>query len=967
MPEREQVPEDTASSAVISATPAIAPALGGNPDRQMMLTLQRAAGNRAAMRHVLARQPAPAQETLPQPGEAGHQAAFDAFVNEMNAPGATDEEMVKRVHSMRQIVDVELTDGGTTTLRLPHNALIVDRRNLTAVMTRLRWRAMDRIHEHVTKYRERELAATSDAARADVRAELAATVKSFIEYLQGKINDPESAQNRYEHWYDAVQASVLFALQARAVTEAQATGLKSDGAGKTRGELEAEVGRMGEQAWCGAFANYAYRRIGLDQAAVTSQLDGEGGVLTFMAYADAVSKNKKIVVGDRKLGVEEYHRERRSKRRIQIIANRPDEHGNVRPGFTAPGAEYVQVEAVDIRPGDILLLDNARGWRPDHIMIATAYDPATRRVSKIAGNEVDKPGRVGTGTFDMSSQPDTISAEQHRLYETAAKLKEQREKFTKENPGASWSEAGKLTQVESDIAAYERAHPELFNAPGSKRSRIAAVCRFSIVDLETHPYASASPAKAPAVTLARKEIDPAKRVLARHASPEVALAAELAPRLDDDAHAPGVIAQLDGQWIQYMVFVIKLLLERHGKKDRLLRFAPQRPRVQAAVATALDPAAARTGAGLGALIPDQQAQLRGFARRREWPTAIPVAGAARPAELDDSLSELSGIVAAVWHERRAVEDTMASEWKPPTLANGTNSGLTPEQVQAMSVAEQKQQFKSNLRGGYMKTAASDPRDPTTYAARGSIADADRPRTEEINRVVWEELGHEGDVGSINTYDNAVLTWGKGWAASGRLPNLMRNLPQSAKDRLLDLGLAYQGAWLALDTTNKVVLKGPDALQYVRFNTAILSAMYALGQGPSAQSLVDAQANVMFDEFDAMPKAIRDLDDRLIMVIVHCCWWGHMTMNKAVSLTSAATAPTAADKLRSVVRWQAAQTGCHTGTEHGATVVTGWQANLFHKMGRHLIADTFTDRVAAPAAEHAGKTLIRPTGMQYIVV
>jgi hypothetical protein len=84
--------------------------------------------------------------------------------------------------------------------------------------------------------------------------------------------------------------------------------------------------------------------------------------------------------------------------------------------------------------------------------------------------------------------------------------------------------------------------------------------------------------------------------------------------------------------------------------------------VLAALNAVLDPDAAKTGAGLEKLIADQQAQLKGFARRREWPTAIPEKGAARPSELGDPLSELHGIIAAIWHERRAVEDTMTGHW-----------------------------------------------------------------------------------------------------------------------------------------------------------------------------------------------------------------------------------------------------------------------------------------------------------------
>jgi hypothetical protein len=466
------------------------------------------------------------------------------------------------------------------------------------------------------------------------------------------------------------------------------------------------------------------------------------------------------------------------------------------------------------------------------------------------------------------------------------------------------------------------------------------------------------------------------RLLARDPLPgrdtadtRVALAAELAPLLDDDANAKGAVTRLEALAMADLALTVRLLVDGYGKKDRLEALAAPGGLLKAALTAVTDPSTAKGSTAGGAVSAEQQAQLRGFARRREWPTAIPAKGETRPPELEDAASELSAIVAAVANERASIADTMSANWNAPTLRKKPPKGtpkLTPADVQAMSLEEQKKQFVDNLRGGYMKSASTGKHDPTSYAARGKVAEADKPRLEAINKVIWEELGHEGSVSSINTYDNAVLTWGTGWAAPGRLPALMARLPQTVKDRLLDVGLAYQGGWLALDTDKREVLKGGDALQYARFNTRLLSAMYAMGFDKDVQGLVDAQSLVMFDEFDAMPKEIRDLDDRLIMVIVHCCWWGGMTMAKAKSLVDGLATK---DALQAVVRWQASLGNTHTSvTADGATLVEGWQAALFNLMGRKLIAETFTERADAPTADHKGKTLIKPPGAkQYIVV
>lgn len=973
MAEHAKAVEESAGEASAPAAAARAQPFGQTLDPAGMIMLQRGAGNRAATRvlaqrrAVLARQEKP-PDALPQPDRGPeHQKAFDAFVDEMNtgATGADAAANVKRLQDMRAIVDVDIAASSTVTLTLPGHQLVVDRRNQTAVMTRLRWRAMDLIHDQV----EAVLTGQADPAkpldegqRAALRASLGAKVKPYLDYLRGEIKNPESKANRFEHWRAAVTASTLYALQALAAESAQAIGTKPDGSFMTRADLEKDLSRMGDKAWCGAFANLALRHAGLLGKGVGfGQLDHERGIVDLMTYADAGS-GQDIVVGDRKVAVEEYHAERGSKRRIQVITDQTTPEQIKGLAFAPAKAEFVPVGKVEIHPGDILLLDRDAGGRPDHIMMASDYDAKTHKVSKIAGNEVSKEGQVNTGTWDISAQPDQIAKADHdRLYEPAARLKEARALHDSNaaTKGTPWADAEKLKTIQGQIAAFEGAHPEFYEATGKKRARLAAVCSFSVVDFETHPYV---PRQAAPRTLAR-----ALRRLQRAASPEVETAERMAPLLDDDAQAPKVIEELNGQWIQIMVFVLKLLVERHGKKDRLLKFAPAAPGVLAALNTVLNPEAAKANSGLDILIDDQKAQMRGFARRREWPTAIRKNGETRPAELDDPLSEMNGIIAAIHHEREAVEDTMSANWVPPKAKVGGRTSLTAAEVEALTPAQQRQQFVANDLGGYMKTTSSDSRDPTDYAARGNVAEADKERIKAINKVVWEELGHEGDAGSINTYDNAVLTWGKGWAGlGGRLPALMKQLPENIKNRLLDIGVAYEGDWLALGVGDRVVFKGPEALQYIRFNTKILSAMYALGQGTEVQGLVDAQAKVMFNEFDQLPAALRTLDDRLIMVVVHCCWWGHMTMGKAAGLVSGKT--TLADQLREIVRWQSQRGGTNDGEDHGARVVTGWQASLFHKMGRGVIAATFTERAAAPADAHAGKTLIKPPGArEYIVV
>jgi hypothetical protein len=453
-----------------------------------LTSLQRALGNRAVGR-LLARQQAPADgkaaETsagapaLPHPGDQpAHREAFDALTAAIVGASTVADLTAARAASDGPAF------GGEKTLSYAGRQLIVDQANATEILTRIRWRALDRVHQIATARRAEEAAATTGQVREAAKIALVSDATPYLDFLAGPILDPASLQNRYQHWFDVVEASVLLVIQLRAVRVAQTVGLDADGKGKTRGDLKAEVGRMGDKPWCGAFADYVYRQVGLRSAAAGGQLDGEGGVLAFFGYGDAVSKQA-ISTGGRKVTVKDYHAERHSRRRMQVIDNRPGPNGQPTPGFSAAGASRVQREAVDIAPGDILLLDNLKGNRPDHIMIATAYDAAAHKVSKIAGNEVDNPGRVNTGTFDIGNQPDAIPPDKHALYVNAAALEAKKTANDAAKPWTSDDERA-LAAVKAQISTFE-TNQEFFSG-GSKISRIAAVCRFSIVDFEQHDY-----------------------------------------------------------------------------------------------------------------------------------------------------------------------------------------------------------------------------------------------------------------------------------------------------------------------------------------------------------------------------------------------------------------------------------------------------------------------------------------------
>jgi hypothetical protein len=112
------------------------------------------------------------------------------------------------------------------------------------------------------------------------------------------------------------------------------------------------------------------------------------------------------------------------------------------PTPVTPGSLYAP-DGLDIQPGDIVLIDNARGTFADHITLCRSYDPSTGELETIAGNEGAKPGKVAA-----SAQPRDLN----------------------QNPRAQ-------TVGERD----------------SKPSRVYAYGRFSVVDYEVHPYLNRMP------------------------------------------------------------------------------------------------------------------------------------------------------------------------------------------------------------------------------------------------------------------------------------------------------------------------------------------------------------------------------------------------------------------------------------------------------------------------------------------
>jgi hypothetical protein len=262
---------------------------------------------------------------------------------------------------------------------------------------------MDRIHELMSSEE-----ATTDDARAQIR--------SYVRFLFGEeggpIRDPESALKRFEHWYPKVTASVLAAVQQRAADAGDAAvggAADADAGRKKVGMQEVKVDEIDpatgkktgkkvtvidpltgkpklEQAnWCGAFAALLSERAGANPAN-SHLLNHESPLRSTFSYG----VSQKIEVDGQVLDVKAYHSARGS---MRSVVKFPD--------------VIKDPESIDLQPGDIVLLDNARGLDPDHIQTCVFYNNHTGMLTTVGGNEGSGKAEVtvvNKGSRDLREQ-----------------------------------------------------------------------------------------------------------------------------------------------------------------------------------------------------------------------------------------------------------------------------------------------------------------------------------------------------------------------------------------------------------------------------------------------------------------------------------------------------------------------------------------------------------------------------------
>jgi hypothetical protein len=146
------------------------------------------------------------------------------------------------------------------------------------------------------------------------------------------------------------------------------------------------------------------------------------------------------------------------------------------------------------------------------------------------------------------------------------------------------------------------------------------------------------------------------------------------------------------------------------------------------------------------------------------------------------------------------------------------------------------------------------------------------------KAAFKELGHEGTVDSINTYDDQIVTWGKGFSAkSGSMNEVLEIMFKSdpeAKHVLRRAGIDMDAkSWRVVNEETGLIETGNDALRLMQFDTKLLSVFVTLGRDPKHQQhALDAQWTAMEKGAARVPEYAYDWPESAIALAAHLAHW-----------------------------------------------------------------------------------------------
>ncbi|MEV4316264.1 hypothetical protein [Actinocrispum sp. NPDC049592] len=156
-------------------------------------------------------------------------------------------------------------------------------------------------------------------------------------------------------------------------------------------------------------------------------------------------------------------------------------------------------------------------------------------------------------------------------------------------------------------------------------------------------------------------------------------------------------------------------------------------------------------------------------------------------------------------------------------------------------------------------------------------DANDPAAK-ARKVAFKELGHEGTVDSINTYDDQILTWGKGFSGKSGSMNevlmIMFEQDPEARAVLLRAGIdCGRNSWRVVNTDTGMIETDDNALRLMQFDKKLLGVFVTLGRDPEHQQhALDAQWAAMEKHAAHIPEYAYDWPESSIALAAHLAHW-----------------------------------------------------------------------------------------------
>ena len=225
--------------------------------------------------------------------------------------------------------------------------------------------------------------------------------------------------------------------------------------------------------------------------------------------------------------------------------------------------------------------------------------------------------------------------------------------------------------------------------------------------------------------------------------------------------------------------------------------------------------------------------------------------------------------------------------------DGTQDSVTPENMErikknraGVNDRTDKETYKKRLRKAKKGYIYSDSSKDTKVTIEGDTA-----IEKTVNGIIFNELMKEGSWASINSYDGEIFTWGRGFAATGQLGLVFKELfkinPKYRK-QFQQVGIdIINGKLHVLDSDGKLHVdkskkKGMDASKVIRSNAQLQSFFIELAEKKDFKDdIAQAQYRVVMNNAGKWPPYIIDKkngkfkgkwDKATIAMICHLSHW-----------------------------------------------------------------------------------------------